>query len=115
MSRVGDGSGWLAAGALGTAIAGSLCCVGPVVLALAGLSGGVLFVSLAPLRPWLLAATLLLLGAAFFRTYRSQAQECEAGVFCAPDRRSRQKALLWLLAGAALLAAASPYLVEALF
>ena len=107
---------FLSAGAVGSAVAASICCVGPLALAMLGLGGGALLLKLAPYRPYFLFATALLLGTAFYLTYRKSSRaECVPGETCTRSRRRGQKAFLWIVTAFALLAAASPYIMEAFF
>lgn len=107
----------LNAGAIGSAIAASICCLGPLLLALLGLGGGALLLKFEPYRPYFLAATVSLLGGAFFLTYRRPAPEnCEPGSVCArPSSRRGQKIALWIVTVLVVLVAAFPYYAEALF
>lgn len=91
--------------ALGSALAAllaSLCCLGPLLLGGAGL-GAVLVSTFAPLRPYFLAVSAVLLAGGFYLVYRSPktAQACE-GEVCAPESRTRRmaKPLLWLATAA---------------
>ena len=61
-----------------------MCCVGPLVLLTLGIGGAWIagLTSLEPMRPWLIAATLLFLGLAFRRLYL-QPSVCEPGALCA--------------------------------
>ena len=90
--------GSLVAGVL-AAIGASVCCVGPLVLLTLGIGGAWIanLTALEPLRPWLIAATLLFLGLAFRRLYL-QPQVCEPGAACAePIVLKRQRLILWLV------------------
>lgn len=107
----------LSAGAVGSAVAASICCFGPLVLALFGLGGGALLLKFAPYRPYFLGATALLLGGAFYLTYRGPSpMDCEQTGACtnAPSRRG-QKIALWIVVILVMLAAAFPYLMDAFF
>ena len=105
----------LVGGALGTAVAASICCFGPLLLAVAGLGGGAALLRLTPLRPYFLAATGLLLGGAFVLTYRRNAG-CEPGEACeTPGFRRAQRLLLWIAAVVTALMAAFPYYSAYLF
>ncbi|HEY3205089.1 MAG TPA: mercuric transporter MerT family protein [Thermoanaerobaculia bacterium] len=89
----------LEGGAIGSAIAASICCVGPLALALLGLGGGAILVALAPYRPIFIGACALFLGAAFYAAYKpTPAAKCAPGSACAAtaDRR-RQRFLLWFI------------------
>ncbi len=105
------------AGAIGSAVAASICCFGPLVLAVLGLGGGALLLEFEPYRPYFLVATALFLGAAFYLTYRRPApEECEPGSACARStNRKGQKIALWIVTVIVVLAAAFPYFSGALF
>jgi len=107
----------LNAGAIGSAIVASLCCIGPLALALLGLGGGALLLKFAPYRPFFLAATALFLSVAFYLTYRRpRPEECAPGSVCAqPASRKTQKTVLWIVTVIAVLAAAFPYFSGAFF
>ncbi len=115
MSSAGKAK-FVTAGALGSAVAASLCCLGPLLLALLGLGGGALLLKFEPLRPYLLAATGIFLGAAFYLTYRRPpAEECAVGDACTVSPRRRQKTVLWIVTLIVTAAAAFPYISGALF
>ena len=107
----------LSLGAIGSVFAASICCVGPIVLALMGLGGGALMLKFAPYRPYFLGATTVFLGTAFYLTYRrSPADECEPGGVCAsPSDKKREKVALWIVAIVVALAAVLPSVMDALF
>ncbi len=107
----------LNAGAIGSAIAASICCLGPLLLAVSGLGGGALLLAFEPYRPYLLAGTALLLGASFYLTYRRpRTEDCQPGGICArPSNRIRQKVILWIMTLVVLLIAAFPYYAKFVF
>jgi mercuric ion transport protein len=107
----------LSAGAVASAVAASICCLGPLALALLGLGGGALLLRFEPYRHYLLAATALFLGAAFHLTYRRPpVEECAPSSACAqPSSRNGQKIVLWIVTVIVVLAAAFPCFSEALF
>ena len=91
--------GSLIAGVL-AAIGASVCCVGPLVLLTLGIGGAWIahLTALEPIRPWLIAATLLFLGLAFRRLY-VQPQVCEPDSLCAnPIVLKRQRLIFWVIA-----------------
>jgi len=67
------------AGSVIGGILASACCIGPLVLALLGISGAAFARSFEPLRPWFLVATYALLGWAFYSTYGPARAECGPG------------------------------------
>ena len=104
----------LSASAIGSATAASICCLGPLVLAMMGLGGGALLLKFAPYRPFFLGITMLFLGGAFYLTYRpAPSDDCEAGSDCRhPVSRKKQKIALWIVTIVVALAAAFPYLAD---
>lgn len=101
----------LVAGVL-AAIGASVCCVGPLVLLALGISGAWIanLTALEPLRPWLIAATLLFLGLAFRRLYL-QPQVCEPGAVCAePIVLKRHRLIFWVVSLALLALLSVPWL-----
>lgn len=80
----------------------SLCCLGPLLLGGAGLSA-VLVATFAPLRPYFLAASAILLAGGFYFVYRKpKATEACTGKTCAPQNGTSRmaKSLLWLASAA---------------
>lgn len=120
--RVTDAPKWsLAASASSviSAIVASICCVGPLVFALLGLGGAGLLVKFAPYRPYFVVATLALLGAGFYFTYRKPKATgpSAAGPECAcpaPKTNRAGKVMLWVATVLVALFLAFPYLAAAL-
>lgn len=100
----------LAVGSTLAAFVASLCCLGPLVLGGLGL-GAVLVATFAPLRPYFLVLSTMLLALGFYFVYRKPAatELCE-GEVCAPGSRTRRlaKPLLWLATVAVLALALFP-------
>lgn len=106
------GSGWLGAGALLAAAGASVCCVLPVVVAFAGVGSAAFGALFEPYRPYMIAATVLLLSFALYRAYRPQEVECAPGEVCeVPENRRRQRLLLWIVAAVAMLLLTFPYYI----
>lgn len=77
----------------------SLCCIGPLIFVILGLSGAAFFAKLDQYR-WIfggIALGFLVLG--FFFTYKRR-EECEPGTTCSvnPKRRRLNKFILWTAA-----------------
>ena len=90
----------------------SVCCVLPVVVAFAGVGSAAMGAMFEPYRPYLIGVTVLLLGFAFYPSYRPEDTDCAPGEACAvPRNRSRQRLLLWIVAAAALLLLTFPYYI----
>ena len=89
---------FLALGSAAAAFVASVCCLGPLVLGGLGLSA-LLVATFAPLRPYFLASSAVLLALGFYFVYRrpKAAEACE-GEVCVPDSGARRaaKPLLWL-------------------
>jgi copper chaperone CopZ len=87
-----------AIGSVVAAFVASLCCLGPLVLGGIGL-GAALVATFAPLRPYFLALSAILLVTGFYFVYRKPkaAGACE-GEVCTPESGTRRlaKPLLWL-------------------
>jgi len=102
-----------AAGSVLTGILASACCIGPLVFALAGVSGAAFAHRFEPLRPYLLVLTYALLGGAFYLTYRSQPTACAPDGTCEMPRTNRvSRAMLWIAAMIVILATAFPWYAE---
>ena len=114
MSDASRSRGWIAAGALVSALGASACCILPVAVALLGVGSAALAARLEPLRPYLLATTVLLLGFAVYRAYRPL--ECAPGEACAvPSARRRFRIVLWVVTAVALALVTFPYYASWLF
>lgn len=96
------GSGFL------LAITSSLCCIVPLLAVLGGAGGAVsAFSWAAPLRPYLLGATILVIGFAFYQAYKPRQKDA-----CGCDeKKSRMpsKAFFWVMATVSLLLSVFPY------
>lgn len=105
------GSRWLGLGALVAAIGASICCVLPVAAAVAGIGSAAFGAVFEPYRPYMVAATILLLGFGFYRAYRPL-PACAPSETCAvPESRRRQRLMLWVVAVLALLLLTFPYYI----
>ncbi len=91
---------WTLFGAIAAAIAGSICCVGPLLLLALGIGGawvGNLKV-LEPFRPWFMLTALIFLAVGFYRVYRKpKPEECKEGSYCAKPHAGRMNKIgLWI-------------------
>jgi mercuric ion transport protein len=94
-------------------IAASLCCILPIVFALAG--AGIVGASafFAAWRPYLLGITFLLLGLGFYFAYRKPKHACEPGSACErPATNETGRIGLWIATAVVLVVAAFPYYSE---
>lgn len=90
------------AGSIFSALLASLCCIGPVVFSLIGAGSLGFAVAFEPYRPYLLAITVLFLGAGFYFTYRKREVQCEDGTCRIESTSKWNKVLLWVAAVVAL-------------
>ena len=102
-----------AAGSVMSGILASACCIGPVVFAMAGISGAAMAQKLDPLRPYLLVLTFGLLASAFYFTYGPSQVACGPDGACEmPGANRLGKVMLWIAAGVVILATAFPSYAE---
>lgn len=108
---------FLGIGTVLTALGASLCCILPVAVAFLGVGSAALGAKFEPFRPYFLVLTVGFLGFAFFREYRPRkAEDCAPGEICAvPEKRRRQRILLWLVAAIVLVLVTFPYYANWLF
>lgn len=93
------------------AIGASLCCAGPIVLLLLGVSGSWIsnLTTLEPFRPLFIIAVLILFGSSGWKIYRP-VEACKPGTACAtPQVRTRRQIIFWLTATSALVFITSSY------
>lgn len=87
-------------GSLMSAVLASICCLGPIVLALLGIGGAGFILKFEAHRPYFAASAAVLLGVAFYLTYRKKpAEACEPGAACASPKAERlNRIVLWIAA-----------------
>ena len=95
------------------AFGASVCCIGPIVAAMFGMTSLAALVKYEPLRPYFAVVTFALLGIAFYMTYRKRpAEVCEPGSMCATrgvDRVQRfNRIVLWIAAAVAIIVLTFP-------
>lgn len=89
----------LTSGAVGLsalALAFGICCVAPWAVTLLGVAGAVLLARLAFFQPYVVAATILLLGICFWFVYRRPRPDAACNV-------TQQRRLRWLVWAAAII------------
>jgi mercuric ion transport protein len=95
------------------AVGASVCCIGPVVAAMFGVTSLAALVKYEPLRPLFAVVTVGFLGVAFYMTYRRPpAEECAPDSVCATrgvDRVNRfNRIMLWIAAAVAVVVLTFP-------
>jgi mercuric ion transport protein len=99
----------LGAGVL-LAITSSLCCIVPLLTIVGGVSGAASGLAwIGPMRPYIIGATVLILGYSFYQAYKPQlvAEDC-----CAPQKKKRfiqSKTFLWIVTCLSALFMTFPY------
>ena len=103
-------------GSVVSSVLASACCLGPLVLTMLGISGAAAARQLEPFRPYLLAVTAVLLGAAFYLEYRPRQVACGPGEACEMPRVNRfGRIALWFGTVVVLLSATFPWYSVYLF
>ncbi len=99
------------------AIGASVCCVGPLLLLMLGISGAWIshLTAFEPFRPYFIGLTLLFLLLAFRRLYLVK-RVCATGEACVDDKvLNRQRLIFWCLTIPLLLLVAFPWYASLLF
>lgn len=110
---VKDGK-WLGVAALVAAGAASLCCIGPAVFIALGLGSLGAFAAFEQYRPLFMGMAAVVLGAAFYFTYRKREVACTDGSCKTAGASPKARAGLWVIAIAAAGFMSAPYWLAAL-
>lgn len=97
-------------GAVSAGLLASLCCIGPLLFVLFGVGAFGAAATFESARPFLLIASVLLLGIAFYSTYFRRAEGCAPEEVCATKPINKAGRLgLWIASVAVLMFAMVPY------
>lgn len=96
-------------GAVVTAIVASLCCIGPIAVAVIGIGSVAAFSVFWEYREYLIGLTVILVGLAFYFTYRKREIVCEDGTCKFESGGKWSKGAVWTATLLAVLAIAYPY------
>lgn len=108
-------SGWLVGGGIIASVVASLCCVGPLVLTILGVSGAAALAKFEVVRAPMLLLVIILFSIAGISLYRKR-KHCEPGSICADPRKFKKMIIFyWFGLVIALLAMTSPQWVAWLF
>ena len=116
VSEPQNGRGALVIGGLATILA-SICCLGPLVLVMIGVSGAWIgnLTVLQPYRPIFIGAALVALFFAYWRIFLP-AQACKPGEVCAvPHVKTAYKIIFSIVAALVGIALAFPYILPLFF
>lgn len=96
-----------------SAVFASVCCVGPVVLAGLGISaGGIGFVKgFGKFHTLFMILTFVLLGSAFYFTYRERCKPVDQTTGCCPAENKKNRIILWIATVVAILFLVLPFLI----
>jgi mercuric ion transport protein len=96
-----------------TAVAASICCIGPIVAAFLGFTSFAALVKYEPLRPLFTAITVAFLAGALYLAYRQRPKEtCEPGSICATHGATKvqkiNRIVLWAITAIVLIVLTFP-------
>lgn len=115
VSKVENKSGWFVGGGILASLIASLCCIGPLVFTILGVSGAAALAKFEALRIPMIALVLIFFGIAGFSLYRKR-NSCEPGSICADPKKFRKMIVFyWIGLAIALLGITSPQWVAWLF
>lgn len=80
-----------------TSAAASICCIGPLAIALLGVNGAIMAAAFKPYRVYLLSGSFMLLAGAFWSAYRRA--PARAGVLCPVPTGRKTRIVLWVALG----------------
>lgn len=113
--KIENKSGLLIGGGIVASIIASLCCIGPLVLTILGISGAAVLSKFEAIRLPMILVVLALFGFSGFALYRKR-NSCEPGSICAyPKKYRRMVVFYWIGLAVALLGITSPQWVAWLF
>jgi len=108
-------SGWLIGGGIIAAVGASLCCVGPLILTVLGISGAAALTKFDVLRIPMILIVVVFFAVAGLSLYKKRTV-CEPGSICAdPVKYKRMVWAFWIGLVIAALGISSPYWVVWLF
>ena len=96
-----------------TSAAASICCIGPLAIALLGVNGAILAAAFKPYRVYLLSGSFVLLAGAFWNTYRRA--PARSGAACPVPAGRWTRFVLWVALGLWIGAVVIQYLANRLW
>ena len=96
-----------------TSAAASVCCIGPLAIALLGVNGAILAAAFKPYRVYLLSGSLVLLVGAFWSAYRRA--PARGGATCPVPAGRSTRIVLWVALGLWIGAVVIQYLANRLW
>ena len=115
VDKIENKSGLLVGSGIVAAIIASVCCIGPLILTILGISGAAVLARFDVIRIPMIILVLILFGVAGFTLYRKR-NSCEPGSICADPKKYRKMVVFyWLGLVVAVLGITSPQWVAWLF
>ncbi|RME14157.1 MAG: mercury transporter [Bdellovibrio sp.] len=115
MEPIENKSKWFVGGGILAAFTASLCCVGPLILTLLGVSGAAALSKLDVLRIPMILVVATLFGVSGYLLYKKK-KVCEPGSICADPKKYRKMIVAyWAGLLVAILGITSPYWIPILF
>jgi len=106
---------WLIGGGMFASFLASLCCVGPLLLTILGISGAAALSKLEAIRGPMLLLVAILFGTAGIILFRDR-NSCEPGTICADPKNFRKMLVIyWIGVFSAVFWITSPYWIAWLF
>lgn len=115
MGKIENKSGWLVGSGILASLLASLCCIGPLILTVLGVSGAAALSKFEAIRIPMIFFVVALFGTAGFVLFRKR-NSCEPGSICADPRKFRKMVIFYCIGLViALLGITSPNWVAWLF
>ncbi len=115
MGKIENKSGWLVGSGIFASLLASLCCIGPLILTILGVSGAAALSKFEVIRLPMIFFVVALFGAAGIVLFRKR-NSCEPGSICADPRKFRKMVVFYCIGLViALLGITSPNWVAWLF
>ena len=105
---------WSIIGGLLAAVGASICCAGPLVLLMLGISGSWIstLTEFEPFRPYFIIMVFGLLTWAAWQVHRP-IDQCPEGSVCAiPDKRKQYQIIYWAVVSTSIILILSPYWIS---
>lgn len=93
-TKIKNKSGWLIGSGVLASLIASVCCIGPLVLTLLGVSGAAALVKFEAIRLPLIILVVVLFGVAGFTLYRKR-NSCEVGSICADPKKFKKMVIVY--------------------
>lgn len=114
-NKLENKSGILVSGGILASLIASICCIGPLILTLLGISGAAILAKFEFLRLPMILLVLVLFGVAGFALYRKRIS-CEEGSICSDPKRFKKMIIFyWTGLVISIIGISSPWWVTIFF